>query len=409
MPEAPLASSVGGAEPVGRAGRMPLLCFTTDAETEAALRQGLGEAATAPGAAFRRGDIQAAIGALRGMPTPVTLVVDVSGHAQPFAAIEDLAQVVEPGARVLVVGDREDLGFYRHLTRGMGILDYLYKPLTAPMVAEHFGALMGARRAPEAAARGGRLISVTGARGGVGASTIAASLAWQLANEAKRHVVALDADLHRGTLALLLGAEAGTGLRTALESPSRVDDLFLDRSAHVVSERLHVLAGEEALGQSVPANAGAAEKLLGVMRRRYNYVIADVPPWPGDFTRELLDLAHQRVIVMEPTLAGIRDTIRLMQLAPGPGQAHRPLIVVNRAGRPGALPLAKVTDALKQEPDIQIPDLPKKIEEAATLGQPPEARGFRQAVAKLAAACGTTAATTPAAPAKRGLLRMFRK
>jgi pilus assembly protein CpaE len=407
MPDAPFPGSGTQAEAGNRPGRLPLLCFASDAETEAALRQGLAEVGGGAGE-FRRGDITAAIAALRTMPTPTTLVIDISGHPQPFAVLEDLSQVVEPGARVLVVGDRTDLGFYRHLTRGLGIVDYLYKPLTAPMVAEHFAVLIGAKRTPDVATRGGRLITITGARGGVGSTTIAAGLAWHLANEAKRHCLALDADLNRGTLALQLAAESGTGLRTALETPARVDDLFLDRSAHVTSERLHVLAAEEQIGQAVSCVPGAADKLLGVMRRRYNFVIADAPCWPNEFARELLDLAQQRVIVMEPTLACVRDTLRLMQLPPGAGQAHRPLIVLNRAGRPGALPMAKVTEAIKQEPDIVVPDLPKKLEEAATMGQPPDVRGFRNAIAKLAAACGATPAG-PAPAAKTSLFRMFRK
>lgn len=408
MAEASGSLKDGGQGGGARSGRQSLLCFATDADTEAALRQGLAEVME-PGTEFRRADIDGAIAALRGMATPVTLIVDITGHAQPFAALEDLSQVVEPDVRVLVVGDRQDLGFYRHVTRGIGVADYLYKPLTAAMVAEHFAGAIGNRRTAEPAPRGGRMVAVTGARGGVGASSIAANLAWHMANEARRNCVALDADLHRGTLALMLGGEAGSGLRTALETPARVDELFIDRAAHVVGDRLHVLAGEEALTNSLTYVPGAAERLLQVLRRRYNFVIADVPCQANDFARSLLDLAQQRVIVMQPTLAGIRDALRLMQLPAGSGQVHRPLLVVNRAGMPGGLATAKVTDAMKQEADIVLPDLPRKVEEAATLGQPAAARGYQSAIAKLAAICGATQGNAAAAPAKRGLMGLFRK
>ena len=94
---------------------------------------------------------------------------------------------------------------------------------------------------------GGRVVTVTGARGGTGASTIAANLAWHFGVEARRHTVLLDADLHRGTAAMLLGAKIGPGLRTVLEAPDRIDELFVERAAQPVSKRLHVLAGEEKL------------------------------------------------------------------------------------------------------------------------------------------------------------------
>ena len=390
-----------------RPERKPLVCFAADAETEEALRNGLSDAVRQE-AEFRRADITRAIAALREMPTPWTLVVDVAGHPQPLAALEDLSQVLEPDVRVLVVGDREDIGFYRQLTRGLGVADYLYKPLTAAMVAENFGPVVTRRRFTAAPVRGGRLLSVTGVRGGVGASTIAANLAWYLANVAHRHSVVLDADMHRGTQALLLAAQAGPGLRNAIEHPDRVDELFIERAATPAGERLHLLAAEEALASPIAYAPGAAERLVAMLRRRYNFILADAPFAPDGMGRELLDLAQHRILVLEPTLACIRDTLRLLQLEPGPGQANRPLLVLNRAGRKGALSAAQVGEALKLEPDIILTDLPKRLEEAATLGQPAAAASgpFREAIGRLARAAGGVGDD---APAHRGLLARFRR
>jgi pilus assembly protein CpaE len=145
---------------------------------------------------------------------------------------------------------------------------------------------------------------------------------------------------------------------------------------------------------------------VGLARRRYNFIIADVPFQPVGIGHELLDIAQQRVVVMEPTLAGVRDALRLMLLPQGSGQAGRPLLVLNRAGRPGALSTAKIAESMKQEPDIVVPDQPRRVEEGATLGQ--RVTGpFADAIARLAVATG--AASAPAAGIKSGLLRMFRK
>ena len=69
----------------------------------------------------------------------------------------------------------------------------------------------------------------------------------------------LDANLYTGNVAMLLGARTGPGLRSALETPDRIDELFVERSARPVSERLHVLAGEEALTEQFKYAPGAAE------------------------------------------------------------------------------------------------------------------------------------------------------
>lgn len=405
LPARPAEEGEGGS--VGRLERRPLVGFAADAETAQALRDGLAQIATVP-VDVRAGDVRAAIEQLRKMPTPLTLIVDLAGHPQPLAALEDLSHVVEPDVRVLVIGDREDLGFYRQLTRGLGVLDYLYKPVTPAMVAQHFGPVVARRPPVDWAVRGGRIVTVTGVRGGVGATTVAANLAWYLANASQRHTLLLDADLHAGTAALLLNGRTSAGLRAALEHPERVDELFVERTAQPVSDRLHVLAGEESFDEQPDYAPGAAERLLGTLRRRYNFIVVDAPSRPQALHRDLLTLAHQRVLVMEPGLASVRDALRLLQLPPGPAQSRRPVLVLNRADRRGAMALKQVAETMRQQPDVTIPDLPRRIDEAATLGEAAAAaRGpFRAAIAKLATEVGSTRAVEEP---KRGFFARFRR
>lgn len=374
-----------------RPDRPAVVAFVNDAETEAALREGLADVAPT-GIDLRRAGIRAAIAALSAMPSPHTLIVDVGREEHPLVALDDLAQVVEPNVRVLVIGDRQDVNFYRQLTRGLGVLDYLYKPLMPDVVARHFGPLLGGggARGGGLLTQGGRVITVTGARGGVGATTLAANLAWYLGAESSRYTVLLDADLHRGTCALLLGAKTGSGLRTALETPARVDELFVERAAQPVQGRLHVLAGEEKLTDRPQPVPGAAGRLVAALCRRYNFVVVDVPFSGHPVHRELLDLAHQRVAVADPTLAAMRDTLRLLTLPNGPAQPRRATVALNRSGRRGALSDKQVAEALKAAPDVVIPDVPRAVEGAATLGEAAvAARGpFREGVLRLAREVG---------------------
>src|SRR4029077_1393807 len=271
-----------------------------DRETETALREGLLEVLPM-GFEIHRGTVRTAMAELHKMPTPHVLIVDVSAEDQPLSALSELSEVVEPDVRVLVIGDREDLNFYRQVTRGLGVLEYLYRPLMRDMVTRYFGPLILHGTPAAEGILGGRVVTVTGARGGTGASTIAANLAWHFGVEARRHTVLLDADLHRGTTAMLLGAKIGPGLRTVLEAPDRIDELFVERAAQPVSERLHVLAGEEKLTEAVAYTETAAERLLDALRRRYNFVVIDVPWSALPLHRDLLAMAHQRVVVMDPT------------------------------------------------------------------------------------------------------------
>ena len=368
------------------ADRVPLIAFVTDADSDAVLRETLlpelGE-----GAEVRRGDVLAATRSLKRSATPLALVVDVSGVEQPLSALEELALVVEPDVRVLVVGERQDAAFYRQLTRGLGVLEYLFKPLTQEMVARHLLPYLRSGTTPrDMHLRGGRVITVTGVRGGVGATTIAANLAWHLGEEARRHTALFDADLHGGASALLLGARTTNGLRAALEHPERVDELFVERTAQPAGERLHVLAAEEAPTAAIHAQPGAAVRLITMLRRRYNFVVVDLPARGAPAAREVLDMAHQRVLVTDPSLAGAREMLRYAAIPNAPTQSRRALTVLNRAGQPGLLTEAQMKEALGEAPDLVIPWLPKLVPSAADLGEPAASRRgpFRTALLRLA-------------------------
>jgi pilus assembly protein CpaE len=174
-------------------------------------------------------------------------------------------------------------------------------------------------------------------------------------------------------------------LRTELETPQLFDELFIERSAQPVTERLHVLSGDESLLEQIKYEPGAASRLIETLRRRYNFVVIDAPFAGAELHRDLLMLGHQRILVLEPTLVGVRDALRLLALPNGPLQVHRGLLVLNRLNRPGSLTRHQVEDALKMKVDVSIPDLPKIVENAASIGEPAALHGrFYKGIVALA-------------------------
>jgi pilus assembly protein CpaE len=353
----------------GRHDRPSLIGFTTDQETENAVRGGLAEA-TSETLDLRRGGVRAAIGAMLKSATPRVLVVDLSGEEQPLSALRDLSQAVEPDVCVLVVGEVGSADFYREVTRGLGAAEYINKPVTREKVLRYFGPFVQGRAFASPSALGGRAISITGVRGGVGATTIAVNVAWHLGVVLHRHTLLLDPDTHLGATAFLLNIQPGPGLSMALESPERIDSLLAERVAKPAADRLHVLAAEEKIASMTSYADGAAQALLTALRSRYTFIIADVPFRPVPLYRDLLDLVDQRVLVMDPSLLAVRDTVRLLGLPKGPGQDQRALVILNRDGERGGLTRKQVEEALRMKVDACVPDLPWQVGNAATLGEP---------------------------------------
>jgi pilus assembly protein CpaE len=162
----------------------------------------------------------------------------------------------------------------------------------------------------------GRLVAVSGTRGGVGSTTLATSIAWLIAHERRRRVVLVDLDLQFGTVALSLDLEPSHGLREALENPTRIDGLFMDRVLVQHSERLFVLSAEESPDETLLLDYGAVELLMTELRNKFHYVIVDLPRSPNPSTQQIVQTATDLLLVTDLSLAGMRDTMRITGTLP---------------------------------------------------------------------------------------------
>lgn len=313
-------------------------------------------------------DFNQALTILAGIVTPEIVLVDLSGEDQPMNALMNLADVVDPGTVVLAVGEVQNVNFYRTVVRTMGVSEYLAKPLNEEVVTRYFLPLIDKRNGAVSQPRGGEMIALCAARGGVGCSTVAANLGWYMSEILRRHTVLMDGDVNYGTLALNLDIPASRGLAAVLESPERMDQLLVERCVFRAGDRLDVIAGQEALDWAAPATPEAVAQLLEAIRPRYNYMVADIGARLSPLSRALLFNAQRRVIVLDPTEISLRHAQAWMSLPGGSAQAPRPLLLLNKAGMQGGLPVAYIEDRLGQNLAVLIPDLPREVGGRTTAG-----------------------------------------
>jgi pilus assembly protein CpaE len=349
------------------AGRVPLLAFVADRQTKTHVEESLAPLALADSPVMRGGIVKA-IQFLANERSPETLIVDISGVEMPAARIQELADVCEPGVTVIAIGDHNDIALYRDLMHA-GVHDYLVKPIAPQALAEALDLRPGQAGAP-ISHRLAKLVALVGARGGVGTTTLAVNLAWYLANRQNRRVALLDLNLQRGECALALNVTPTAGLREALTNPSRLDLVFLERVMAVQGERLFVLSAEEPFDHQVTFTSDAVDKLVGLLRTQFHYVVVDVPDVIAEPNRRVLDMANLRVVVADRTLRSVRDTARL-RMALGDGDLqHRNVLVVNRNGEGGrhAVKLHELRGIVEMEPRCVIPFQPHLFSAAAGAG-----------------------------------------
>jgi pilus assembly protein CpaE len=345
-----------------------VVAFVTDDASMAALRVGL--LPLAEELDIRRGTVRQAIRFFEKQVPAQAVVVDVTGIEDAQATLDDLARVCPPDVQVFVVGENTDITFYRLLVHDLGVTEYLPKPLTRDSIQRLLLPRLAGGSAEPAGGRGGHVVAVCGARGGVGATTVAVSLALELSDVAKAHVALLDLHLQGGTAALMLAGRPGPGLRIALEDSERADSLFLERTAIAVDQRLRLIAADEPVGSELQVSSGGVARVLDLLQRKFNYVVVDVPmPVPQEMNWAIV-MARQVVVVMAPDVASLRDAQAIRQFVIATTGTDRVVTVLNRADTKGGLQANLIERALGGKPDTLIPELGRRMIEAVNLGVP---------------------------------------
>jgi pilus assembly protein CpaE len=355
----------------GQDEREAFAAFASDDETRATLH-GLIELMNWPGAALEAGGLADAVRTYGVLPPPARLVVDLHDCEDPVQDFVMLRDVVGDDTVVVALGVVNDVALYRGLIEA-GAADYLVKPLNADALRASFERAERVPVAVEAKAQQlGRLILVIGARGGIGASTIAVNSAWAIAHEHGERTALVDLDLQFGTISLALDLEPGNGLREALESPDRVDELFLDRAMVAESEDFFVLGTEESLDTPPDYETEAVVGLLDDLRSRFSDVVVDLPRLMAAGQREIIHAAEQVVLVTDLSLVALRDTLRIKRLVEGCGPGRRITVVANRVGARGdaQLSLNDYEKGLNAKVDFAVPSEEKIAAKAANIGQP---------------------------------------
>jgi pilus assembly protein CpaE len=357
-----------------RAGlRDPFSAFVCDDATADMVRPVAVEHGWSP-EKVNKGGLRNAVQSLSVSASPNILFVDLSESADPLNDINALADVCEPGTIVIAAGQVNDVRLYRDLVAS-GIHDYLLKPFTVDQLRDSFAHAQTILSGPRGEAQGDKphvMSAVIGVRGGVGASTMATSLAWLLGERAHRATALLDLDVHFGTGALALDLEPGRGLTDAIENPSRIDGLFIERAMVRANERLSVLSAEAPIHQPLITDGSAFFHLQEEMRNAFEATVMDLPRHMLIQHPHLVHDAHVAVVVAELTLAATRDAIRVLAWLKSNAPQTKVIVVANCVPNGGALEISRkdFEQSIERPVDILFPLDTKHTAQSAKLGKP---------------------------------------
>ena len=320
-----------------------------------------------------KGGLRNAVQSLSVSASPNILMVDLSESGDPLNDINALAEVCEPGTVVIAIGQVNDVRLYRDLISS-GIHDYLLKPLSAAVLRDSLNNAQAVFAAP----RGGEgeqvknhiSAAIIGTRGGVGASTLATSLAWHYSADKRMPTALLDLDVHFGTGALTLDLEPGRGLTDAIDNPSRIDGLFIERAMIRANDNLAILSAEAPINSPLMTDGAAFLQLQEEFRHAFEMTLIDLPRNMLINFPHVLNEVNVAAVVCEMTLASARDTIRILSWLKTNAGHVTPLVIANRV-QPGTAEISKADfeASIERKIDVSIPLDQKAASAAAKLGK----------------------------------------
>jgi pilus assembly protein CpaE len=355
-------------EHIAPAPRVSVQAFCETSETSAAVQSAaedrrLGKAHIK----IQMGGMTAATEAYRTAPTPNVIILETDVKTDILAGLDQLASVCDAGSRVIVIGKVNDVTLYRELVR-RGVSDYVIAPVQTIDVVR---SICGLFSTPEAKAVG-RIIAVVGAKGGVGASTIAHNVAWAIARDLALDSVVADLDLAFGTAGLDYNQDPPQGIADAVFSPDRIDTAFIDRLLSKCTDHLSLLAAPATLERVYDFGADAFDSIFDTLRSTMPCIVLDVPhQWSG-WTKRALIGADDILIVAEPDLANLRNTKNMYDLIKAARPNDRaPLYCLNQVGMPKRpeISASEFAKAIETSPIAAIPFDPQMFGSASNNGQ----------------------------------------
>jgi pilus assembly protein CpaE len=296
-----------------------------------------------------------------------------------------------------------------------GCAEYLVKPVEHERVLDGLTRAEATQKEKARSRVRGKVITLVGAKGGTGVTSLALHLALELGEEGRKKCLLVDQHPALGDASLYLGT--GRHKYSFYELASnrdRLDEDLLKGFLLNHDSGLHLLDSPETVDAIYGAPRSAVEHTLAFLAETYQYLVIDCPPALTEGTRACIAASDQVAIVMTAELPSVRNTVsyieHLLELGYNSNTIY---VVLNRYSKKGPLSDERIERTLGRPISLRVPNSYNEVVRAINSGAPisgGKKSAFCAAIQTWAHELGASgSANSPvvaeAAPAPRGGLR----
>jgi pilus assembly protein CpaE len=234
---------------------------------------------------------------------PDVIVVDARDRSAMPAELAVIKRQ-HPATGILVVLPRLDGALVLDAMRS-GATECVAEPITR----EELNAALARIAAQRPSRRRGDVFAVIGAKGGVGATTVAVNVATVLNKQHPASTLLMDLHLTYGDAAIFLGAEPRFSTLDALENMHRMDAALLRTLVTGTRSGLSLLASSDHT-VSAPVDVARVRALIDLAANDFRFLVLDVPR-AAPAVLDSLESVTSVVVVANQDVATIRSAGRM--------------------------------------------------------------------------------------------------
>jgi pilus assembly protein CpaE len=226
--------------------------------------------------------------------------------------------------------------------------------------------------------RSGVILPVHGMSGGVGASTFAVNLAWELATMSKTdapRVCLIDLDFQYGAISTYLDLPRRELIFELLTDTTAADSERFLLTLQTFNERLHVFTAPSDMLPLDIVTGDDIGRILDMAEANFDFIVIDMPSTVVSWTETVLARAHVYFGLMELDLRSAQNILRLVRALKSEGLPHEKLrYVLNRAPKFTDLTaksrVKRMAESLDIDIEVQLPDGSVLVTQANDHGLP---------------------------------------